>query len=111
MLRFDVARVRDKPNDFVEWEEYRDAAALDVHVATEHFSRLVERCGRLLGWAGTHRQSVGLRELSGSNRHNDVAAGGVLEAFDARAERVDQDVMAFNNHSFQTTRSGRVAAM
>jgi quinol monooxygenase YgiN len=41
VIRFDVARVREEPNVFVVWEEYRDDAALDAHVATEHFSRLV----------------------------------------------------------------------
>jgi quinol monooxygenase YgiN len=40
-IRFEVARVREQPNVFVVWEEYRDDAALDAHVATEHFERLV----------------------------------------------------------------------
>ena len=42
VIRFEVARVREKPDVFVVWEEYRDDAALDAHVATEHFSRLVQ---------------------------------------------------------------------
>lgn len=38
---FDVARSQEKPNVFVLWEGYRDRAALDFHVATDHFNRLV----------------------------------------------------------------------
>ncbi len=41
MLRFDVARSPEKPNVFALWEQYRDRAALDAHIATEHFQRLV----------------------------------------------------------------------
>jgi quinol monooxygenase YgiN len=41
VIRFDVARSQEKPNVFALWEEYRDKAAFDFHVATEHFKRLV----------------------------------------------------------------------
>jgi (4S)-4-hydroxy-5-phosphonooxypentane-2,3-dione isomerase len=41
VITFDVARGEDKPNVFALWEEYRDQAALDAHIATEHFNRLV----------------------------------------------------------------------
>lgn len=41
VIAFGVARSQEKPNVFVLWEEYRDAAALDAHKATEHFKRLV----------------------------------------------------------------------
>jgi quinol monooxygenase YgiN len=41
VITFDVARSREKPNVFALWEEYKDKAALDAHVATEHFQRLV----------------------------------------------------------------------
>jgi quinol monooxygenase YgiN len=38
---YDVARSKDNPNVFVVWEVYRDGAALQSHMATEHFQRLV----------------------------------------------------------------------
>ncbi len=38
---FDVARSRERPNVFVLWEQYRDAAAQETHMASEHFKRLV----------------------------------------------------------------------
>ena len=41
VVRFEVSRVRENPNAFVVWEEYRDQAAVDAHVSTEHFTRLV----------------------------------------------------------------------
>jgi quinol monooxygenase YgiN len=41
VVAFDVARSRDKPNVFALWEQYRDGAAFDAHVATEHYQRLV----------------------------------------------------------------------
>jgi autoinducer 2-degrading protein len=41
VIAFDVARSKEKPNVFALWEEYRDKAALDEHVASEHFKRLV----------------------------------------------------------------------
>jgi autoinducer 2-degrading protein len=41
VIGFDVARSRAKPNVFALWEEYRDQAALDFHVATDHYKRLV----------------------------------------------------------------------
>jgi (4S)-4-hydroxy-5-phosphonooxypentane-2,3-dione isomerase len=40
VVAFDVARSREKPNVFALWEAYRDNAAWDAHVATEHFKRL-----------------------------------------------------------------------
>ena len=41
VLTFDVARGRDHTNVFALWEEYADHAAIDAHMATEHFQRLV----------------------------------------------------------------------
>jgi (4S)-4-hydroxy-5-phosphonooxypentane-2,3-dione isomerase len=41
VITFDVARSQEKPNVFALWEVYRDRAALDAHIATEHFKRLV----------------------------------------------------------------------
>jgi (4S)-4-hydroxy-5-phosphonooxypentane-2,3-dione isomerase len=40
IVTFDVARSKEKPNVFVLWEEYKDQAAIDSHLATEHFKRL-----------------------------------------------------------------------
>jgi quinol monooxygenase YgiN len=40
-VSFLVARGKEKPNVFVLWEEYRDQAALNAHVETDHFKRLV----------------------------------------------------------------------
>jgi quinol monooxygenase YgiN len=40
VITFDVARSAEKPNVFALWEEYKDKAALDAHMATEHFQRL-----------------------------------------------------------------------
>ncbi|MEO6835538.1 MAG: putative quinol monooxygenase [Candidatus Tumulicola sp.] len=40
VIGFDVARSAEKPNAFALWEQYRDKAALDAHVASEHFNRL-----------------------------------------------------------------------
>ena len=41
VIQFDVGRSREKPNVFALWEVYRDQAAFDAHVASEHFQRLV----------------------------------------------------------------------
>jgi (4S)-4-hydroxy-5-phosphonooxypentane-2,3-dione isomerase len=41
VITFDVARSQEKPNVFALWEAYKDKAALDSHIATEHFERLV----------------------------------------------------------------------
>jgi quinol monooxygenase YgiN len=41
VIAFDVARSQEKPNEFVLWEAYSDRAALDLHIASEHFKRLV----------------------------------------------------------------------
>jgi quinol monooxygenase YgiN len=41
VIAFDVARSRDKPNVFALWEQYRDKAAFDAHVGTDHYKRLV----------------------------------------------------------------------
>jgi (4S)-4-hydroxy-5-phosphonooxypentane-2,3-dione isomerase len=40
IVTFDVARSKEKPNVFVLWEEYKDQAAIDSHLTTEHFKRL-----------------------------------------------------------------------
>jgi autoinducer 2-degrading protein len=48
VIGFDVARSREKPNVFALWEQYRDEEALDIHMATEHFKRLVVNGARKL---------------------------------------------------------------
>jgi quinol monooxygenase YgiN len=41
VIGFDVGRSREKPTVFALWEQYADKDALDAHVATEHYKRLV----------------------------------------------------------------------
>ena len=41
VIQFDVGRSRDKPAVFALWEVYRDREALDAHLASEHYQRLV----------------------------------------------------------------------
>jgi len=41
VLQYDVGRSREKPNVFALWEVYRDQDAVDAHLASEHFQRLV----------------------------------------------------------------------
>lgn len=41
VIGFDVGRSQEKRNIFALWEQYRDREALDAHVATEHYKRLV----------------------------------------------------------------------
>lgn len=41
VIAFEVARGQENANVFALWEEYRDRSALDAHIATEHFKRLV----------------------------------------------------------------------
>ena len=41
VIQFDVGRSRENPNVFALWEVYRDQQAIDAHLATEHFQRLV----------------------------------------------------------------------
>ena len=41
VIQFEVARSRERPNVFALWEVYRDQAAIDAHLASEHFQRLV----------------------------------------------------------------------
>jgi quinol monooxygenase YgiN len=41
VIGFDVARSQATPDTYVLWEQYRDKAAQDAHMATEHFKRLV----------------------------------------------------------------------
>jgi quinol monooxygenase YgiN len=48
VIGFEVARSQEKPNVFALWEQYRDRAALDAHMATEHFGRLVLNGARKL---------------------------------------------------------------
>ena len=48
VIGFDVARSQEKPNVFALWEQYRDRTALDAHIATEHFKRLVLNGARRL---------------------------------------------------------------
>jgi len=41
VIQFEVGRSREKPNVFAVWEVYRDQEAIDAHLASEHFQRLV----------------------------------------------------------------------
>jgi (4S)-4-hydroxy-5-phosphonooxypentane-2,3-dione isomerase len=41
VIQFEVGRSRQKPNVFALWEVYRDQDAVDAHLASEHFQRLV----------------------------------------------------------------------
>lgn len=41
VIQFEVGRSREKPNVFALWEVYRDQGAVDAHVASEHFKRIV----------------------------------------------------------------------
>ena len=41
VIQFDVGRSRENPNVFALWEVYRDQQAIDAHLTTEHFQRLV----------------------------------------------------------------------
>jgi quinol monooxygenase YgiN len=41
VVSYVVGRSAEKPNVFALWEEYRDKGALEAHMATEHFKRLV----------------------------------------------------------------------
>jgi quinol monooxygenase YgiN len=43
VISFDIGRSRERPNVFALWEEYRDKTALESHITTEHFARLVIR--------------------------------------------------------------------
>jgi quinol monooxygenase YgiN len=72
VLAFEVARGSDRPNIFALWEVYRDQAALESHVASEHFTRLVVGGLRKLaiereGWLGSP-----LAPAAGLATHSDV---------------------------------------
>jgi len=41
VISFGIGRSKEKPNVFALWEEYRDKASLESHIATEHVKRLV----------------------------------------------------------------------
>ena len=41
VIQFDIGRSRENPNVFALWEVYRDQQAIDAHLTTEHFQRLV----------------------------------------------------------------------
>jgi quinol monooxygenase YgiN len=41
VIQFDIGRSRENPNVFALWEVYRDKQAIDAHLTTEHFQRLV----------------------------------------------------------------------
>lgn len=41
VMQFEVGRSCETPNIFALWEVYHDQAAIDMHVASEHFQRLV----------------------------------------------------------------------
>jgi quinol monooxygenase YgiN len=40
IIQYDVGRSAENPNAFAFWEVYRDKAALDAHLESEHFQRL-----------------------------------------------------------------------
>jgi (4S)-4-hydroxy-5-phosphonooxypentane-2,3-dione isomerase len=48
VVGFEVGRSEENPSVFALWEEYRDKASLDSHIATEHFQRLVIRGVRII---------------------------------------------------------------
>lgn len=48
VISFDIGRSRERPNVFALWEEYRDKASLESHIATDHFQRLVIHGVRLM---------------------------------------------------------------
>jgi quinol monooxygenase YgiN len=48
VISFNIGRSKEKPNVFALWEEYRDKAAFESHIATEHFARLVIRGVRVM---------------------------------------------------------------
>lgn len=52
VVSFDVGRSLDKPGVFALWEAYRDDAAIEAHMQSEHFRRLV--VGRILPAAREH---------------------------------------------------------
>ena len=41
VISFEVGRSQEDPNVFALWEEYRDEAAREAHLASDHFTRLV----------------------------------------------------------------------
>ena len=41
VIQFEVGRSREKRHVFALWEVYRDQGAVEAHVASEHFKRLV----------------------------------------------------------------------
>jgi quinol monooxygenase YgiN len=41
VISFEVGRGQEDPNVFALWEEYRDEAAREAHLASDHFTRLV----------------------------------------------------------------------
>ena len=41
VIQYEVGRSRERPNVFAMWEVYRDQEAVDLHLASEHFQRLV----------------------------------------------------------------------
>jgi quinol monooxygenase YgiN len=48
VIGFDIGRSKERPTVFALWEVYRDRAALESHIATEHFQRLVIRGLRIM---------------------------------------------------------------
>jgi quinol monooxygenase YgiN len=40
VIQYEVGRSSERPNVFALWEVYRDQAAVDVHLTSEHFQRL-----------------------------------------------------------------------
>jgi quinol monooxygenase YgiN len=48
VISFEVGRGQEDPNVFALWEEYRDEAAREAHLASDHFTRLVVNGVRLL---------------------------------------------------------------
>jgi len=58
VIQFEVGRSREKPNVFALWEVYRDQGAVDAHVASEHFKRLVANGVRPLAQGRTIEKVV-----------------------------------------------------
>ncbi len=56
---FTAQRSRDEPREFVLYEQYRDAAALDAHRASEHFNSVAK--GRI--WPMLESREVTICDL------------------------------------------------
>jgi quinol monooxygenase YgiN len=48
VIDFQVGRSLEKPNVFALWEQYTNQAAIDAHLETDHFNKLVINGVRLM---------------------------------------------------------------